>query len=62
MNLRAGKSFGIHQQRGFWLRCFLERTLRQHGLGDSVVLKGHGFIRAATDAQEAAALAAEGWF
>jgi len=27
MNSRAGKTFGIHQQRGFWLRCFLGRAL-----------------------------------
>jgi len=26
MNSRAGNSFGTHQQRGFWLRCFLDRA------------------------------------
>ena len=27
MNPSAGNSFGIHQQRGFWLRCFLGAAL-----------------------------------
>jgi hypothetical protein len=27
MNPKASNSFGIHQQRGFWLRCFLGRAL-----------------------------------
>jgi hypothetical protein len=38
MNPRAGKTFGIHQQRGFWLRCFLK---------DAV--KGLDFSRAASE-------------
>jgi hypothetical protein len=27
MKHRAGRILGIHQQRGFWLRCFLERAI-----------------------------------
>jgi hypothetical protein len=26
MKRRANKTFGINQQRGFWLRCFLEQA------------------------------------
>jgi hypothetical protein len=46
MNPRAGKTFGIHQQRGFWLRCFLERTALAVMLSMSTFIAAHGQISA----------------
>ncbi len=60
MNPRAANIIGIHQQRGFWLRCFL-RSIEILASGArfesgtalfvkqdlAQVLKGHGFSRAA---------------